>query len=65
MPNGDGTGPVWAKGAGWGCGRRFGYGAGAPRACIRTVPLEERRKLLGQRKAEIEAELKAIEGKTE
>jgi len=68
MPNGDGTGPAWSSGMGFGCGRRLGRGMGGGK-CLRTLSVEERRKLLEQRKAEIEAEIKALgsseAGKTE
>ena len=70
MPCGDGTGPAWAQGAGVGCGRGFGGGRGfgygrrmgfAAGSRVCQLPVEEQKKLLEQRKAEIEAQLKELE----
>jgi len=61
MPNGDGTGPAWAKGMSFGCGRRMGFGSANAGTCIRRLPADERKRLLEERKAEIEGELKVIE----
>jgi len=61
LPFGDGTGPAC-------CGRGRGFGKTGGRyggECVRKLPVEERRKLLEQRKTELEAELKALEAWTE
>ena len=69
MPFGDGTGPAWAQGRGFGrgpgCRMEAGMGWRASRfgRCVLALLPEERKALLEQEKKRIEEELAALEKK--
>ncbi len=68
MPGGDGTGPWWAQGRGWGClgsRRGFYWRRFLDEQTFEPITLtkEEQKKILEQEKTDLELELKRIDEK--